>query len=454
MFAKPVIIKDLPTHFLPHFDEALVCFMLWNFPHPKFVGADEASVSFYNAGRTTPDGQYATEQWIRKHRQLPIGIWGGVLDEHRRPEETDEEYEERKKNQECAASLAAKLLGIDQLPELQSILRFARRVDNTATADPRDISSVIKKLHDNRETEKRQVVKWVKDPDMLARIMELLDRQIGLGDTLLWIEQGIYAKYCEDPADPRVDDFTVERIGELLALQTEAQSENNHYSAEEWLRIGTDALELDQLLFQTVTAEEYRTFKIIVPFRGKGRGGEVIDLKIAVVPSDDVRIHRYARSKLGDQVAVTIQRRRNGSVAIQSNKWHHIRLHDAARSIITEEALLRGLPVPRWEEARRELTHNVWFYFTRGEGLFNGAKTSPDVDPTRIPLQRIVALVKMALSIETFEPLRSELCLEGECASTKSRPCPWYKYGFSRCQTIRWEAYQARQAQAPTAEKP
>lgn len=442
----PFAVSAFATHYLPHFDEILACFFFWNFPHPDFVGADEAPIEFYNAGRKTFDGQYATEAWVRAHRKIALGIWQSEFDEHRREGETDEEYEARREKQECASFLVAKRLGLDQLPEFQAILRFARRVDNTATADPRDISSVIKRLHDNREAKPHLVTKYVKDQDKQDRIMELIGRQISLGDMFLWVEQGIYAKYLEDPTDSKVDDFSVDRIGELLRLQSPEEAEGNEYSAEEWLQIGTDALELDQLLFETVVAAEYTQYKVLMPFRGKNKKGQVVELKIAFVSSDVEGIHRRARFE--DHVAVTIQRRNNGTVVIQSNKYYNIKMYDVARIIKTVEHELRGLEPPRWDEMKRELLHGVWHYFQKGEALFNGSKTAPDTDPTRIPPLKLVELVKMGLSVEVFEPSRSETCLQGICSSTRSRPCPWYKYGLSRCQTIRWEERRDREAAA------
>ena len=430
---KPFRINFLPTHFLPHFDEVFSCFLFWNFPHPNFKGADEAVVQFWNAGRKTPDGVYADEAWVRKNCALPIGCAGSMLDEHPREEETREDDAARKERQECAASLVAQLLEIDQLPQLQSLLRFARRVDNTATADPRDISSIIKKLHDNRESNHKTVKRWVKDPVKLERILELLGRQIPLDDMFEWVEQGIYAKYCEPE---QTDDFTIEKIAELIRLQGHTEP----YTADEWLRIGAEALELDQLLFETVTAAEYKAYGVISTFRGRNQKGQIVDMKLAFVSSDDTRIHRFARSKLGDQVAVTVQRRRNGTYVIQSNKYYGIRMHDVARALITEEKLIRREELPSWSDMRRQLQHSVWYYFVPGEALFNGAKTSPDVDPSQIPLPRLIELVKTALSAEMFVSARSESCLQGICSSTRRQPCPWYKYGLSRCQSIRWEA--------------
>jgi hypothetical protein len=433
---SPIRIDMFPTHHLLHWDE-IVAWWLWNnFAHPDFKVKSGAPITFHNASRTTLDGGRATIEWIRKHKQMPIGIWGSPFDEHRRPEESDEEYEARLAKQECASSLSAKMLEVDQKEELQSILRFSRRVDNTATADPRDVSTLIKRLHDNRETRRGLVKKWVRDPAKFARIMKLLDRQLTLGEMILWVEDAIWAKCCEVP---QTDDFTIDKIHELIRTQTPEQTTDNSYEADQWFQIGSEALELDQLLFESVTAEEYKNYKTVVPYRGKSRGGKVIDLKLVVVSSDDSRIGRYARSSMGDQAAVIVQRRVDGSYIIQSNRYHGIRMHDASRALKTEEALLRDLPLPRWDELRRELTHNVWHYFARGEALFNGAKTSPDIEPTKIGLPRIVELVKMALSVESFERTRSETCAQDICTSTLKNPCPWYKYGLGRCQTIRWE---------------
>lgn len=437
---KPIRVKKIATHVGCHFDEVLAIFLAWNFPHKNFPGASKASIDFWNAGRTTPDGTYATEQWVRKSGILPIGCGGSMFDEHPLPTQSLEDDDEGEK--ECAASLVAQALGIDQYPELQSILNFARRVDATATADPRDLSSVIKKFHDNLETNKRTVAKWVKDPVVLARMMELMDRRIDLDHLFKWVEQGIYAKYCESP---QTDDFTIDKVGELLLGQE--QCEEDLYTSAEWLRVGNEALELDDLLFKHVTGEEYKNFKTIERFQGKWHG-QITEMKIAVVRSDDVRIHRFARSRLGDQVAVTIQRRRNGQVVIMTNKYHNIDLKDVVRTIKTEEAKRRGLELPRWDEMKRQLQHSVWYYHKPGQNLFNGAKTSPDTESTKIPLAEIVGLVRMALSVEEFEPSRCESCLQGICTSRKSDPCPLWQYGLSRCQSIRWHEHNGWEATA------
>ncbi len=437
----PLPVDKIPTHTGFHFDEVLGIFQMWNYPQhsePLFPGISNASVVFWNAGRKTPDGYYADEGWIRKNRMCPVGCGGSIFDEH--PKEEESEEEERLRPQTCAALLVAQKLGIDQLPRLQSCLRFAVEVDNNATDHPHSIAATIKKLHNNRETTPGHVRKWVKDPEQAKRIKELLQRRISIGDVFEWVQQGIYAKMCEQP---QTDDFTIEKIGELMQLQ----GMHEPFSAEDWLRIGTDAMELDQLLFDTVTAEQYQAFKTIVPFRGIGRGSKVMDMKIAVVPSDDVRIDRYARSKLGDQVAVTVIKRSTGNIVVMVNKYYGLRTYDIARAIKTEECLMRGIELPRWDQMRRQLQHSVWYYHAPGGNLFNGAKTSPDTPPTVIPLPRIVQLVKMAVSSEAFESSRSECCLQGICSSTPRQPCSWYKYGLSRCQTIRFEARRDAEAE-------
>lgn len=450
---KPICVKRILTHFGFHFDEVLAIFLLWNFPifEKLFPGVGAAAVALVNAGRKTLDSRTADEDFVRETGDLYIGCGASEFDEHPKGPMTEEELAARPK--ECAATLVAKKGGIDKMPQLKSLLDFALEIDLNATDTQRSIASVIKKIHDNRETTPGQVKRWLRNAtagqvdgaaDKAARMLELLKRRPDLGKLLQWAEEGIYAKFKESP---QTMDFSVDKIAELLTAQHPKRSK----VPERWLQIATDALELDQLLFETLTAADYHEFKHVVPFRRLWRG-KVQELKMAVIPSDDVRIHRYARSRLGDQVAVTVQIRGTGNVVVMSNKYYGIKIHDLVRALTIEEALLRDASVPTWKEAAQQLQSTVWFFHSPGQNLFNGAKTSPDTPQTAIPFTRIVWLAQTALATETFEPSRSESCLQGICSSTRERPCPWYPYGYSRCQSNRWEAYQDRQAGVASAE--
>ncbi len=393
-------IKFITTHKKVDFDEVLAIFMLHQLKEAEvyFPGANTAGVGFWNAGRKTIDGCYATDEWVRKAKLLPIGCGGGEFDEHPVPGRPRIENE-------CAASLVAKKLGVADRPNLQKLLNFAVRVNNTATATPDDISNFIKLHHANGK----------------LNVQEIFD----------WAHEGIAAKYYE--AVPS-DDFTVQHIAELIRQQNPGDREQGDH----WLKVAVKAKALDQHLFETVTAQEYKK-GVLVPFRGIGKGGKVRDMRIYAVVSDDPRIHRYARSPFGDRPAVTVQMRSTGNVVILSNKYDNINLRDVSSAIQVEEAILRDERIPSWEELRQELQHGVWYYFVPGQAVFNGSLTSPETPPTKQDLERIVELVKIALSNNEFEPFHQDACRQGKCTASRQHPCHWYDWGMARCREIRYQ---------------
>jgi hypothetical protein len=198
-----------------------------------FPGINGAKLTFEDAGRYTPDGGHATWDWMKKNKTVPIGIWGSPFDEHPLP------GQERPKVKVCAAELVMNHLGIADWPELRSLRRFARRVNNTATAHPEDISSVIKQMHDHG--------------------------QMLVGDIVYWAEQGILAKFKEDPESPDCNNFHIEHIARLMRAQNPDQVEE----ANEWLHQAQFILEVQQQKFLR-TVEEYRANKnkILIDFVG------------------------------------------------------------------------------------------------------------------------------------------------------------------------------------------
>lgn len=399
-------IKFFATHKRVDFDEVLAIFMLQQLEEAEihYPGANGAGVGFWNAGRKTIDGCQATDEWVRQAKLLPIGVGGGEFDEHPVPGRV-------RVLGECAATLVAKKLGVMNHPRLQMLLSFANRVNNTATADPDDISSLIKLHHANGQ----------------MKVQEIFD----------WAHEGIAAKYYEESSS---EDFTVQHIAALL----QQQNPQDPAVGNRWLQVALDARALDAKLFATVTANEYKK-GVLVPFRGIGRGGEVRNMLIYAVVSDDPRIHRYARSQFGDKPAVTIQMRSTGNVVILSNKYEGIDLRDVSSAIQVEEAILRGERIPNWEELRQELQHGVWYYFVPGQAVFNGSLTSPDTPPTRQPLDRLVELVKIALSFDVFEPFHEHACHQGRCTASRQHPCHWYDWGMKRCREIRFHQVRAMQ---------
>ncbi|MBI3632091.1 MAG: hypothetical protein HY225_01450, partial [Candidatus Vogelbacteria bacterium] len=115
----PIKIHTIVTHRQPHWDEAVAKLLLVLFGEAFFPGVSTAKTIFWNAGSSTPDGRPALE-WEAEGYIL-VGVGGGRFDEH--PSKT----QERKKD--CAATLVAKYLGVDNDPALKSLLDYTCETD-------------------------------------------------------------------------------------------------------------------------------------------------------------------------------------------------------------------------------------------------------------------------------------------------------------------------------------
>ncbi|MEK7624427.1 MAG: hypothetical protein AAB404_01730 [Patescibacteria group bacterium] len=140
------------THERPHFDEYTAIFLLKKFGENKFPGISKSRVIYgYEEGLQ----RSAHEEIIyEKERTLFIGVGGGRFDEH--PVANGE----RKQN-ECAATLVAKALGIADDPALEKILKFALNSDIKAAASPFDLAYITKVMHQRYPDNPDKVMEWV-----------------------------------------------------------------------------------------------------------------------------------------------------------------------------------------------------------------------------------------------------------------------------------------------------
>lgn len=133
------MIRCILTHPRPHIDEIAAIFLLYVFGEEKYPGVREAIENRHFDFHRAEDFAMTPEEY-EASGYLLLGIGGGKFDEH--PVDGSE-----RKDGECCATLVAKDLGVDQLPELERILRFVNNSDLKASANPFDISSIIKALH-------------------------------------------------------------------------------------------------------------------------------------------------------------------------------------------------------------------------------------------------------------------------------------------------------------------
>lgn len=402
-----VCVHTLATHQAPQLDEIFSIWLLWNCREAEqhFQGANDATVVFWGNGRDTPDGREA-QAWMAEG-VLPIGCGGSLFDEH------PQSGRLRIKG-ECAATLVAKHIGVSDDPRLGHLIEYARVSDLFPAPSADDLAYVIKLAHHNPNYTPQQVFDWV----VLA----------------------IEAKYEESPP---TRDFRPATILELL-------QHSHPGEAEAWGKMLLAIQAYDQILFHRETADEYRRRANILEFRGRGRQGKIVPMKLVAVETDDPRMHRYVRSEAcviknadgsvtDNRAMVTIIKRSSGNCAIFGNHSFGVTLKDVARVIkIAEMEADKATAFPRWNELGAEGTHGVWHYATAGEFLLNGSHTAPDVPPTKLSLTEIIQLVKLAVSAEEFEPRHAKQCRKGECGAPNNG-CTWHRWGLSRCQTIRFE---------------
>jgi hypothetical protein len=137
--AKKTKFNRIITHRKPHFDEIVAIWLLYMFGEAEFPGVKEAELEFWDMGGDTPDGRSATE-WEEDGSVL-VGVGHGQFDEH--PFLGKELGEE----EECAATLVAKKLGIRDEPALAKILQYTLRSDRHAGQEPFGIASLVKVAH-------------------------------------------------------------------------------------------------------------------------------------------------------------------------------------------------------------------------------------------------------------------------------------------------------------------
>jgi len=144
-------IRAIATHVRPHLDEIVAIWLLIKFGADKYPGVAEAAIEYWTNGGNAPDGRSA--EGYEAEGYLLVGTGGGRFDEHGR-------NGDKSKQGDCAATLVAKDLGIDQDPILVKILKFTLTNDLHGTSHPFDISAISKAMHEFYPDDPEKVMTW------------------------------------------------------------------------------------------------------------------------------------------------------------------------------------------------------------------------------------------------------------------------------------------------------
>lgn len=143
-------VHTIVTHTKPHLDEIAAWWLLKKFGQ-EFPGVKDARIVFVEAG--SRDYRDRTAEECEKDGILMLGIGGGRFDEHPNGGNS-------RKEDECAATLIAKTLGIEDDPALGRILRFVFNVDTKPCKQPFDLAKMVEDMHEAYPDDPEMVMKW------------------------------------------------------------------------------------------------------------------------------------------------------------------------------------------------------------------------------------------------------------------------------------------------------
>jgi hypothetical protein len=272
---------------------------------------------------------------------------------------------------------------------------------------------------------------------LVAKYLDVFDE--------LWFQE-VLEFVTRDDLKGNASQYDIGAIAKILQLQ----HPNDPEVVFEWVMIGLGAKIRQRMAFWRETRQEFERLAKIETIPGPfGK-----DIRIAVLRSNDPQVAKYATSRKGGDTQLVVQQRETGNIQIFTNHRSGIKLDDVARLVREEEQFMNGKIVTTlWTELEAEGTiagAENWCFGERSQWLLNGSLTATEIPPTKIPLETIIKMIKVAMDPASFPSDRAENCRQGICTSTFQNPCPWYERGLKRCRKIRYGMSQAR-TQTPTA---
>lgn len=137
--------NKIVVHNRPHLDEIAAIWLLKKFGQEIFPGIGDAEIAFLNTGRESPDGRSAAE--YEEEGVLFVGVGGGRFDDH-------------PKNGECATTLVAKALGVNDDPALAKILKYVTNNDLKGSSQPLDVADVVQSYYQEFPDNPLFIIEW------------------------------------------------------------------------------------------------------------------------------------------------------------------------------------------------------------------------------------------------------------------------------------------------------
>ncbi|MCK9351649.1 MAG: hypothetical protein WCT49_05650 [Candidatus Paceibacterota bacterium] len=333
------IWKGVVTHPQPHDDEIKQMFLFRDYGDEKYPGIRQAIID-RNVLFLREDQFTMSREEYENNGQLLLGVGGGDFDEHATANNHG------RKEGECGATLVARKLGVDKLPELKKILQY------TLAADLNSFTQLYApELESFRKSNPALFRKLAADIAMLRSVDP---------DTTVKL---IHEKHPDDP----------------------------------WV-----AIEWDFTAIEAKLAEQHE-FHVVAPKAAKSACVENFSgITFNSVESDCPVIAKYLRSKEGGQADVVVQKSpTTGQVQIFTNNQAKINTDAIAKllRLLELKQAKKAIILSEEETVREGTLENVpeWYYFKNASMLFNGSRTAPNTPATQIPFNVIIMAIRFAL---------------------------------------------------------
>jgi hypothetical protein len=389
----------LQPHRIPHLDEYLAMWLLKRFGESKFPGISEAQVIFGDSGEKFGAA-------IGSTNVIPIGTGGGKLDEHLNGKDTD------RIEGECAATLTAKNLGIQEMPELKNLLDYVLKHDSTGQRNNFDFADLVIAMN-RSEMEQKKTISYVfdildalyelkKEPTQKYRdaLAEVIERWIRKSRISAEISEPI-RRFINSLKNGNRFSFDITTIYKAL-FQKFGQK-----ATQRKIEMFLDAKHKRQISFFEAV-QEVRNPEITDITVVRRSVGEKNQRFVVVVGKSDNREYGKAARK-EKRAAVVIQRKSSGRTFVFGSNSAPIKqeMSNLIAMIRLEEMLLRRqMPIVDYRKmsSAGTLDQVPYWHLLRGEDsvgqILNGSdETAPDIELTVIPLETIVKFTTMALKL-------------------------------------------------------
>lgn len=400
--------KGVITHVNPDLDALATPIML------ELLGISFGAIEFKSSGKGGLVESKTAEDWL-KEGWILADIGGG---ESKRKDLGITHFDHHPPTfypEQCAMTIALNFVSSEtEIPKetmekLEKLVKFVKNRDIHGGQGFLDLSHICKILSNKMPPEILYML-------IRKAIIVLLDEKMG-SDKKLLTEifsnfsknrklPGLLARYQRNLVAGKIPN-----IPDLLAITDKTTANFVRYVLEEAYH--------DQMLF--VEAEElFKETEKIPLYRNKF---------MVVAETDN---NQFLKVSLRNGATIVVIKNGMGHVQIFTQKRDNVNISDITAAIRFEELTLfdyNSIPI-NFEALRKDGTSSVsqnWYLFKQGGMLLNGSSTTPDQEPTALPLYSITDIILKA--VRNYMPS----CNQGtdECKKVK---CPIYQWGLERCQ--------------------